>query len=143
MNHYLLILFVLLFGAPAFADEETPEFITQTNAEAVITDPFTYQRGTLGEGDYVPTSDFSIPTGIRVLAIIEVEGHPSYAALKIPALPDTVFAKGGDAIRLDHQNSTPGKTTSPVPIYLLVQKVSRNGVEISPRERPSDIHIFQ
>jgi len=140
---YLLILFILLAVAWTFADEEQPELLTQTNSEALLNDPFAYQTGNLGDGGFVPTSDNNIPPGIRVLAIIEVEDAPACAALHIPELPDTVYVKEDDVIRLENRNSPSPSASSVGPLYLLVQKVSAGGVEISPRERQSEVHIFQ
>jgi hypothetical protein len=109
-------------------------------------DPFTYHRSTREHGSVVPALGIAVPDGIEVLAVIEVRDRPSYTVLRIPGRRDSVTAKSGDIIRVENARAPrPGGAIAGETqvVYLLVGDISLTGVEISPVERPSEIHVFQ
>jgi hypothetical protein len=104
-------------------------------------DPFA-MRGGSGEDEYVAADVGAIPQGIRVVAILSVEGKPSVGALSIPGAHGLHFVREGEVIQLD----VAGKATGAPPtqqLYLLVKSISDEEIEIAPRARPQDARVYR
>lgn len=151
MNKYVLIWMTILWASMPLTgwSEENAEGDVDPTPPPAALDPFTYHRPTQDEGQFVPAFGVGVPEGIEVLAIIEVRDRPAFAVLRIPGRRDSVTAKAGDVIRVERQaQPVATRTASPATrdvqvIYLLVREVALAGVEISPVERPSEVHVFQ
>lgn len=121
-------------AAPAAAAEDA--------AANSLIDPFAYYRLPQDADAFVPAVDANIPPGISVMAILELDADAAYAALRIPGRPDVIYVKKEDVVRVEFNGSaSAGKTHNT--IYLKIRKIDAQGVEISPVERPSEVHVFQ
>jgi hypothetical protein len=102
----------------------------------------------------VPATGRQLPHGIRLLGIAVHEDGTAFAVLRLPG-PEksTVFVEKDDVIRLDENGNSatrlPGKGRKATPekhkapLYLLVQNVSSKGVEVSPQQSPSEVHLIR
>lgn len=107
-----------------------------------LRDPFA-MRGTGADGDaYIHAGLASIPPGIRVVAILSMEGKKNVGALSIPGSPHLHFVREGEVIQLDTAGAGPG-AASASQLYLLVKSITENEVEIAPQARPQDVRIYR
>ena len=134
----------------AGAQESVSVVEDPVNVEDELFDPFSYHMEG-AEGDaFIPADSEDMPKGIRVMAIMQAEGGPPHAVLRVAGLPDPFFVTENDVVRVEQENiphrmkgQVTGKPDSSDPVYLRIHTISRNSVEISPQKRPQEIHVFQ
>lgn len=132
-------------GAPAEPAVAAPAAEAPTGdapePERPFRDPFAMQGDADGDG-YVNAGVAAIPSGIRVVAILSVEGKSSVGALSIPGVKGLHFVQEGEVIQLDPTASAPGMPSSPQ-LYLLVKSITDNEIEIAPRAKPEDVRVYR
>lgn len=109
--------------------------------ERPFRDPFAMQGDVNGDG-YVNAGVAAIPSGIRVVAILSVEGKASVGALSIPGFKGLHFVQEGDVIQLDTAGTSPGMPSA-AQLYLLVKSITDNEIEIAPRAKPEDVRVYR
>ena len=108
--------------------------------ERTLRDPFAMRGG--DDDGYVGAALSSIPAGIRVVSILSVEGKPSVGALSIPGAKALHFVREGEVIQLDVAGGTAGMPSASQ-LYLLVNSITDNEIEIAPRARPHDVRVYR
>jgi hypothetical protein len=127
-----------------------------TNGNPMIAgDPFQYQ---LPEGNvgFIPANITSLPQGIQVIGILILKNGKSIAAIRFPKMTnqregDVYYVSEGDDIeipftKMNAQIRRPGVTGAtevPEIIFLKVQKITAQHVEVSSQSNLADRHILR
>jgi hypothetical protein len=129
-------------AAPAVpAPAAQPEDAGRREPERPLRDPFAMRGEADGDG-FVSAGVAAIPSGIRVVAILSVEGRSSVGALSIPGSKGLHFVQEGEVIQLD-STATSTETPTAAQLYLLVKSITDNEIEIAPRARPQDVRVYR
>jgi hypothetical protein len=113
----------------------TPE----RDAEPPRQDPFTYERR--GGDGFVQPADAAIPTGIRLLGVIVMQGEKPIAAIRVPASDDVLYVREGSVIQIASRAQA-GEQQSEA-VYIYVNRITVDEVEVSPRMRPDYVRILR
>jgi hypothetical protein len=113
-------------------------------AQMPVGDPFT-MRGGSGDAGFVSAGTGALPKGIRVKAILQVEGSEPLGALLIPGVKNPFFVREGDVIQIDRPSGVNAASAALTDsqLFLLVRKVTPELIEIAPQTRPQDVRIYR
>ncbi len=144
-------------GISPMADNTQQEVVDlkkqpEKDVNSISHDPF---RSHLPQGSkgFIP-SQASIPPGIKVLAIMIVEGAEPLAVLEVSGMVDVVYVHPGDVISIDnrttnrssHIGSKNSNITNRVDsgmLYVQIENITSQQVELYPRDNPSGKQILQ
>ena len=141
---------LLLAGSLSLPLPADPPAAAEPPQPPALRNPFQLAVPEAGHG-LVPATGRQLPHGIRLLATAITEAGAAIAVLQLPgAEKDLVFVEKDDVIRIEDEASgtppnakAPGGTRKAAPLYLLVQNVSDKGVEVSPQQSPSEVHLIR
>jgi hypothetical protein len=137
---------------PATAETPIPKQIIQ-EPQPGINDPFQYR---LPDGDFgfVPRNISSLPSGIQVVGILMFKNQKSIAAIRIPKtgnqrVSEIYYVHEGDIIEvpsnlLSNRRTSGARGTDDTEIlFLVVEKITSQHVEVSSRNNVADKHIIR
>jgi len=160
----LLALYLCLISLPAIAanppgatnavDETqpaTPAATQQETAAAIPSpivpmDPFVYHAQGQDSMGFVPAPESDLPRDIAVLATAKIQNGKAWAVLSIGDSGEVDYVTEDTVVSV--QSAAPPRTSAGsasynARVYLLIHKITGDTVEISPHQRPQDIHIYQ
>jgi hypothetical protein len=120
----------------AVASAQMPSGLEKTEADqsTPLQDPFAMQS--YSGNMLLPARNYTLPEGIKVVGILAVKGGSCLGVLKIPEADDYYFVKEGDLVQVPQQKGQK-------PIYLQVQAIRADSIEIAPYTRPEEVRIYR
>jgi hypothetical protein len=132
---------------PAYVEHETgvPE-VPEEDQSMVDTpkparDPFTYDARE--DAGYVSVANARIPSDIELLGVIVMKGEKPLAAIRVPGASDVLFVTEGAVVQVVAPASEDKKKTTSEPLYIFINRITSDEVEVSPRTRPEDKRILR
>jgi hypothetical protein len=132
---------------PAYVEHETlvPE-AHDDDPSAVNTprpgrDPFTY--GAREDAGYVSVANARIPSDIQLLGVIVMKGEKPIAAIRVPGAHGVLFVSEGSVVQVAAPPSEDKKKSATEPVYIFINRITADEVEVSPRTRPEDKRILR
>jgi hypothetical protein len=107
--------------------------VRRQESRSTLQDPFAMQPYS---GDMLlPASESTLPEGIQVVGILSLKGGARIGVLKIPGASDYHFVKKDDLVQVQSKGQRQ--------LYLQVQKIHADSIEIAPYTRPEDVRIYR
>jgi hypothetical protein len=104
-------------------------------------DPFTY--GAREDAGYVSVANANIPNGIQLLGVVVMKGEKPIAAIRVPGAQDVLFVTEGTVVQVVAPASEDKKKSTSEPLYIFINRITSDEVEVSPRTRPEDKRILR
>jgi hypothetical protein len=104
-------------------------------------DPFSYQGS--GSAEYVSMPDARIPHGVRLLGVLLMEGGEPMAAIEVPGTEGALFVEEGSVVQVLPATSKTSDGSESEPLYIQINRITPDEVEVSPRTRPEDRRILR
>jgi hypothetical protein len=104
-------------------------------------DPFTY--GGHEDAGYVSVANTHIPGNIELLGVIVMKGEKPIAAIRVAGEDAVVFITEGSVVQVVAPTSDPKRKANQEPIYIFINRITADEVEVSPRTRPEDRRILR
>ncbi len=127
----------LIIATAGLAIAASAEQKEQKKKEA-IKDPFQFSfQQNNKKGGFIPSSTQSVPTGVKVVAIIDMGKKGIMAALRTGDNDTPYYVKKGDIIRVNRKVQMKDKKgTQTESVYLEVVNLTKSEVTIAPKQRP-------
>ncbi len=104
-------------------------------------DPFTY--GAREDAGYVSVANARIPSDIQLLGVVVMKGEKPIAAIRVPGASDVLFVTEGSVVQVVAPKSEDKKKSPSEPLYIFINRITSDEVEVSPRTRPEDKRILR
>jgi hypothetical protein len=133
-------------AASGDAAAETPAPARETTASDTPTaniprDPFTY--GASEDAGYVRVAHARIPSDIQLLGVIVMKDEEPIAAISVPGASGVLFVNEGSVVQVVAPTPEGTDIYGSEPLYIFINKITANEVEVSPRTRPEDKRILR
>jgi hypothetical protein len=123
----------------ASAQEETKA--PETEPTRGSRDPFTY--GGPEDAGYVRVANARIPSDIQLLGVIVMKDEEPIAAISVPGASGVLFVNEGSVVQVVAPTPEGTDIYGSEPLYIFINKITANEVEVSPRTRPEDKRILR
>ncbi|MFW5915040.1 MAG: hypothetical protein ACOCTQ_01070 [Planctomycetota bacterium] len=127
-------------GESAKTEKETQSSANSEDKERPDGDPFSYHSGTM---EVVSDSDATVPSGIQLRAILSIKGKDTVAAIHVPQSDHIVFVREDDVVQVLEEKENRENERERVPIYIQINRIRNEHVEISPHKRPENKQILR
>ncbi len=114
-----------------------------SKSESVLpaSDPFSYRGSESAE--YVSMPDARVPAGVRLLGVLVMEGGQPMAAIEVPGSEGALFVQEESVVQVLPAASKTSDGNASEPLYIQINRITPDEVEVSPRTRPEDRRILR
>jgi hypothetical protein len=95
------------------------------------------------EAEFIASPDASLPADIRLLGILVMKGGKPLAAIRLPGNGQAAFVNVGSIMQVLPASRPAGPATPTEPLYIYVNRITADEVEVSPRTRPEDRRVLR
>ncbi len=123
---------------PAATSSRAAPGAAPTSAPA---NPFSYRMPE--ESAFIASPNVSLPADIRLLGILVMKGGKPVAAIRLPDSGQAAFVNEGSVMQVLPAGRPAGPATPAEPLYIYVNRITADEVEVSPRTRPEDRRVLR